>query len=39
MVNQPQPVYLFAGGRGKTIFSSFREMGKVIKGLGKKGQK
>ena len=36
MVNQPQPLYLFAGGRGKTIFSSFTEMGKVIKGLGKK---
>jgi hypothetical protein len=36
MVNQQQPVYLFAGGRGKTIFSSFTEMGKVINGLGKK---
>jgi peptidase E len=31
-----QPVYLFAGGRGKAIFSSFAEMGKVIRELGKK---
>ena len=30
MVNLQQPIYLFAGGRGKTIFSSFKEMGKVI---------
>ena len=36
MVNQQQPVYLFAGGRGKTIFSSFTELGRVISGLGKK---
>jgi peptidase E len=35
MDNQ-QPVYLFAGGRGKTIFSSFSEVGKVIKSIGKK---
>jgi hypothetical protein len=33
MSNQ-QPVYLFAGGRGKTIFSSFKEIGKVIQTLG-----
>jgi peptidase E len=36
MLNKQQPLYLFAGGRGKTIFSSFTEMGKVINGLGKK---
>jgi peptidase E len=36
LLNKQQPVYLFAGGRGKTIFSSFTEVGKVIKGLGKK---
>jgi peptidase E len=35
MDNQ-QPMYLFAGGRGKTTFSSFKEMGKVFQGLGKK---
>ncbi len=31
-----RPIYLFAGGRGKTIFSSFKEMGKIIRGAGKK---
>ena len=34
--NSQQPVYLFAGGRGKTIFSSFTEMGKIIRSTGKK---
>jgi dipeptidase E len=33
-MNNQQPVYLFAGGRGKTIFSSFKEIGKIIQGLG-----
>jgi peptidase E len=36
MVNQQQPIYLFAGGRGKKIFSSFSELGKIVKRLGKK---
>jgi peptidase E len=36
MDNSQQPVYLFAGGRGKTIFSSFKEMGKVLQSFGKK---
>jgi peptidase E len=35
-MNDQQPVYLFAGGRGKTIFSSFKEMGKVLQGFGEK---
>jgi peptidase E len=35
MMNTQPPIYLFAGGRGKTIFSSFAEMGKVIRSTGK----
>jgi peptidase E len=35
-MNNPQPLYLFAGGRGKTIFSSFKEMGKIFQDLGRK---
>jgi peptidase E len=35
-MNNRQPIYLFAGGRGKTIFSSFKEMGKIIQRLGRK---
>jgi peptidase E len=31
-----QPVYLFAGGRGKSIFSTFKVMGGLIKSFGKK---
>ena len=37
-MNNHQPVYLFAGGRGRTIFSSFQEMGKIIQSTGKKPQ-
>jgi hypothetical protein len=35
-MNNQQPIYLLAGGRGKTIFSSFKEMGKVFQTLGQK---
>ncbi len=35
-MNNQQPAYLFAGGRGKTIFSSFKEMGKVFQSFGEK---
>jgi cyanophycinase-like exopeptidase len=34
-MNEGQPIYLFAGGRGKTIFSTFKVIGKVVKSLGK----
>ena len=35
-MNNQQPIYLFAGGRGKTTFSSLTEMGKIIRSIGKK---
>jgi peptidase E len=35
-MTEQQPIYLFAGGRGKTIFSSFKEIGRVLKQTGKK---
>jgi cyanophycinase-like exopeptidase len=31
-----QPIYLFAGGRGKSILTSFAEIGQAIKSSGKK---
>jgi hypothetical protein len=36
IMDNQQPIYMFAGGRGKTIFSSFSEMGKVIQSIGRK---
>ncbi len=35
-MNGGKPIYLFAGGRGKSIFATFKVMGRVIKSLGKK---
>jgi peptidase E len=34
-MNTQQPIYLFAGGRGKSILTTFAEMGKVFKTAGK----
>ncbi len=34
MENQ-QPVYLFAGGRGKSVLGTFKELGEVIRSTGK----
>jgi len=34
-MNNPGPIYLFAGGRGKSILTTFSGIGKVIKSLGK----
>jgi hypothetical protein len=34
-MDNPGPIYLFAGGRGKTIFTTFALIGKVIKGINK----
>jgi peptidase E len=34
-MNHQQPVHLFAGGRGRTIFSTFSEVRKIIRGIDK----
>jgi peptidase E len=34
-MNAQQPIYLFAGGRGKSILTTFSNVGKIIKNIGK----
>ena len=34
-MNPQQPIYLFAGGRGRSILTTFSNIGKIIKNIGK----